>query len=417
MNIRHPIFELDAPPVDDLEAKDLIALENQHGANIYNPLDVILERGEGVWVYDTDGNRYLDCLSAYSALNQGHCHPRLVKAMEDQLHKITLTSRAFRNEQLPHFSKELTSLAGYDRVLPMNSGAEAVETALKLSRKWAYDIKGVRRDQAKIIVADGNFHGRTISIISFSSEKKYRAKFGPHTPGFINVAYGSIDAVAEAITPNTAAVMIEPIQGEAGIIIPPDGYLSALFDLCQRNDVLMIADEIQTGLGRTGKLFACQHENVRPDILILGKALSGGMYPVSAILADDDLLGLFQPGDHGSTFGGNPLGAAVARAALQVLVDENLAQNAAEMGQHLTDRLNQINSPHIKEVRGRGLLIGIELYPTAGGARRICEALKNEGILAKETHDNIIRLAPPLIIDRHTIDWAADRIEDVLQLP
>ena len=416
MNIQHPMFELDAP-VDDLEAKDLIALENQHGANIYEPLDVILERGEGVWVFDTEGNRYLDCLSAYSALNQGHCHPRLINAMEKQLHKITLTSRAFRNEQLPYFSKELTDLAGYDRVLPMNSGAEAVETALKVARKWAYDIKGIPRDQAEIIVADGNFHGRTISIISFSSEKKYRDKFGPHTPGFINVAYGSIEAVAAAITPNTAAVMIEPIQGEAGILIPPDGYLSELYDLCQRNDVLMIADEIQTGLGRTGKMFACQHENVHPDIMILGKALSGGMYPVSAVLADDEVLGLLQPGDHGSTFGGNPLGAAVARAALQVLVEEKLPQNAAEMGEYFTDRLSKINSPYIKEIRGRGLLIGIELHSAAGGARRFCEALKEEGILAKETHDNIIRLAPPLIIDRPTIDWAVDRIEAVLQLP
>ena len=416
MDIQHPMFELDAP-VDKMEAKDMIDLGNRHGANIYDPLDVILERGEGVWVFDTEGNRYLDCLSAYSALNQGHCHPRLISAMEEQLHKITLTSRAFRNEQLPYFAKELTELAGYDRVLPMNSGAEAVETALKLARKWAYDIKGVPRDQAEIIVADGNFHGRTISIISFSSESKYRDKFGPHTPGFINVAYGSIEAVAKAITPNTAAVMIEPIQGEAGIRIPPDGYLSALYDLCQRNDILMIADEIQTGLGRTGKMFACQHENVHPDIMILGKALSGGMYPVSAVLADDEVLGLLQPGDHGSTFGGNPLGAAVARAALQVLVEEKLPQNAAEMGEYFTDRLSKINSPYIKEIRGRGLLIGIELHSAAGGARRFCEALKEEGILAKETHDNIIRLAPPLIIDRPTIDWAVDRIEAVLQLP
>jgi ornithine--oxo-acid transaminase len=416
MDIQHPMIELNSP-VNDLEAQDLIALENQHGANIYLPLDVILERGEGVWVFDTEGNRYLDCLSAYSAINQGHCHPRLIQAMEEQLHKITLTSRAFRNEQLPLFSKELTDLAGYDRVLPMNSGAEAVETALKLARKWAYDIKGVPRDQAEIIIADGNFHGRTISIISFSSEKKYREKFGPHTPGFTNVAYGSVEAVAEAITPNTAAVMIEPIQGEAGIRIPPEGYLHELHDLCQKNDVLLIADEIQTGLGRTGNMFACQHENVHPDIMILGKALSGGMYPVSAVLADDEVLGLFQPGDHGSTFGGNPLGAAVARAALQVLVEENLPQNAAVMGQYFTERLNQINSPHIKEVRGRGLLIGIELRAAAGGARRFCEALKNEGILAKETHENIIRLAPPLIIERHTIDWAAERIEAVLQMP
>jgi ornithine--oxo-acid transaminase len=415
MDIQHPMFELDAP-VDNLEANGMIDLGNRHGAHIYIPLDVILVRGEGVWVFDTEGNRYLDCLSAYSALNQGHCHPRLISAMEEQLHKITLTSRAFRNEQLPYFAKELTELAGYDRVLPMNSGAEAVETALKLARKWAYDIKGVPRNQAEIIVADGNFHGRTISIISFSSEDKYRDKFGPHTPGFINIAYGSVEAVAEVITPNTAAVMIEPIQGEAGICIPPDGYLSDLYDLCQNNDILMIADEIQTGLGRTGKMFACEHENVHPDIMILGKALSGGMYPVSAVLADDEILGLFQPGDHGSTFGGNPLGAAVARAALKVIVEENLPQNAAELGQYFTDQLKKINSPHIKEIRGRGLLIGIELVPAADGARRFCEALKLEGILAKETHVNIIRLAPPLIIDRPTIDWALDRIEAVLQI-
>ncbi|HEY3345705.1 MAG TPA: ornithine--oxo-acid transaminase [Anaerolineaceae bacterium] len=394
--------------------KDYIELEERFGAHNYHPLDVVLTRGEGVWVYDVDGKRYLDCLSAYSALNQGHVHPRILAAMTEQAGRLSLTSRAFRNDQLPFFYKELSELTGYEMSLPMNSGAEAVETALKLARKWAYVVKKVPRYTAEIITAAGNFHGRTISTISFSTEPLYRDDFGPFTPGFVTVPYGDFDAVAKAITPNTAAVFVEPIQGEGGVIIPPAGYLRKLREITREENVLLIADEIQTGLGRTGKLFACQWEDVRPDVTIIGKALGGGFYPVSAVLADAALLDLFQPGEHGSTFGGNPLAAAVSRAALQVIVDEHLVENAAELGEYLTDQLAEINSPHVKEVRGRGLLIGVELKPEAGGARRFCEALLAEGVLAKETHEDVIRFAPPLIIDRPTIDWALKRIRKVL---
>lgn len=397
--------------------RELIELEEKYGAHNYHPLDVVINRAEGVWVWDVDGNRYLDCLSAYSALNQGHVHPRILRALTEQAQKITLTSRAFRNDQLPLFYKELSELSGYDMSLPMNSGAEAVETALKLARKWAYQVKGVPRYQAEIIVAEGNFHGRTISIISCSTEPLYKNDFGPFTPGFVTVPYGDAQALATAITPNTAAVLLEPIQGEGGVIIPPDGYLQEVARICHANQVLFIADEIQTGLGRTGKLFACDHENVRPDIVIIGKALSGGFYPVSAILADHSILSLYQPGEHGSTFGGNPLACAVAREALKVIVEENLIENARQMGEYFLKRLEEIPSPHIREVRGRGLLIGIELKKEAGGARRFCEALQKKGILAKETHQHIIRFAPPLIITRQEIDWAIPHIYDVLTMP
>ncbi len=403
--------------LDGLRTQDYIELEERYGAHNYHPLDVVIARGEGVWVYDVEGRRYLDCLSAYSALNQGHVHPKILQALIEQAQKVTLTSRAFRNDQLPLFYRELSEMSGYEMSLPMNSGAEAVETALKLARKWAYEVKGVPRYQAEILVARNNFHGRTISIISFSTEPLYRDAFGPFTPGFVVVPYGDAEAIESAITPNTAAVLLEPIQGEAGVIVPPEGYLRRVAEICRRHNVLFIADEIQTGLGRTGKLFACDHEGVRPDIMILGKALSGGFYPVSAILADRPILGLFRPGEHGSTFGGNPLAAAVARAALRVIREERLAERAAETGAYFMEQLSEIPSPHVREVRGKGLLIGVELKPQAGGARRFCEALQREGILAKETHDHVIRFAPPLIIDRETIDWALPRIRRVLQMP
>ena len=397
-----------------MKTQEYIQLEENYGAHNYHPLDVVITRGEGVWVYDVEGNRYLDCLSAYSALNQGHVHPRILQALIDQAQKVTLTSRAFRNDQLPLLYQELAALTGYEMALPMNSGAEAVETALKLARKWAYRVKGVPRHQAEIITFENNFHGRTISIISFSSEPLYKDDFGPFTPGFVSLPYGNLNAVKQAITPNTAAICVEPIQGEAGVIVPPEGFLRGLRRLADERNVLLIADEIQTGLGRTGKLFACDHEGVRPDMMVIGKALSGGFYPVSAVLADKKIMGLFQPGEHGSTFGGNPLGAAVARAALRVLRDEDLIANSARMGEYFLEQLAEIPSPYVKEVRGKGLLIGVELKPEAGGARRFCEALKDRGILAKETHQHVIRFAPPLIIDQETIDWALPKIREVL---
>ncbi len=399
-----------------MNTKDFIAMEEQYGAHNYHPLDVVIEKAEGVWVHDVEGKKYLDCLSAYSAVNQGHVHPAILKTLVEQAGKVTLTSRAFRNDQLPLLYKELSEMTGYEMSLPMNSGAEAVETAVKLARKWAYRVKGVPRHQAEIIVAAGNFHGRTVTIVSFSTEPLYRDDFGPFTPGFITVKYGDAEAIEKAITPNTAAVMLEPIQGEAGVIIPPAGYLKAVADICKKNNVLFIADEIQTGLARTGKLFACQHEDVHPDVTIIGKALAGGFYPISAVLADKPIMGLFQAGEHGSTFGGNPLAAAVARAALKVIREEKLAQRAAELGEYFVEQLSEIPSPHIKEVRGRGLLIGVELKPEAGGARRFCEQLKARGILAKETHDNVIRFAPPLVIEKDTIDWALPHIREVLNM-
>jgi ornithine--oxo-acid transaminase len=399
-----------------MKTQDYIAIEEQYGAHNYHPLDVVIEKGEGVWVYDIEGNRYLDCLSAYSALNQGHVHPKILAALIEQAKKVTLTSRAFRNTQLPLLYKELSEMTGYDMSLPMNSGAEAVETALKLIRKWAYTVKNIPYYQAEVIVANGNFHGRTISIISFTTDEFYKKEFGPFTPGFRKVPYGDIDAIRSSINSNTAAIMLEPIQGEGGVIIPPEGYLKNVESICHENNILFVADEIQTGLGRTGKLFACEYEDVKPDITIIGKALSGGFYPVSAVLADSNIMKLFQPGEHGSTFGGNPLGAAVARAALGVLRDENLIENAANLGSYFIAQLKKINSKHVREVRGRGLLIGVELFPQAKGARRFCEILKERGILAKETHDNIIRFAPPLIIDKQTIDWALPIIEDTLMI-
>lgn len=398
-----------------MNASELIRLEEQYGARNYHPLDVVIDRGEGVWVSDVEGNRYLDCLSAYSALNQGHVHPAILAALIEQASKVTLTSRAFRNDQLPLFYKELSEMTGYEMSLPMNSGAEAVETAVKLARKWAYQVKGVPKHQAEIIVAAGNFHGRTTTVISFSTEPSYREFFGPFTPGFTPVPYGDLEAMEQAITPNTAAILIEPIQGEGGVIIPPPGYLRGIRELCDREKVLFIDDEIQTGLGRTGKLFAADHEGVRPDIIVIGKALSGGFYPISAVLADKPVMELFVPGEHGSTFGGNPLAAAVGRAALKVIRDEKLIENSAIQGEYFIEQLSEIPSRHIKEVRGRGLLIGVELKPEAGGARPFCEALKQEGILAKETHTHVIRFAPPLIIDRETINWALPKIRSVLR--
>ena len=394
-----------------MQTLDYIALENEFGAHNYHPLDVIVERAAGAWVWDVDGKKYLDCLAAYSAVNQGHCHPRILSAFIEQAKRVTLTSRAFRNDQLPLFYKELHDLSGMDMALPMNSGAEAVETALKAARKWGHTVKGIPDGQAEIIACRNNFHGRTISIISFSTDEQYRTGFGPLTPGFRVIPYGDADALRRTITPRTCAFLVEPIQGEAGIVIPPAGFLEQAEQICREHNVLFIADEIQSGLGRTGKLFAFEHENVRPDAIIIGKALSGGFYPVSAVLARKDVLGVFNPGDHGSTFGGNPLACAVARAALRVLVDEKLVERSAEMGAYFLDQLRTIRSSAIKEVRGRGLWIGIELH---GLARPYCERLKTEGMLCKETHDHVIRLAPPLVITRDEIDWAISKLRKVL---
>jgi ornithine--oxo-acid transaminase len=396
-----------------MKTADYIALEQRYGAHNYHPLDLVITRGEGVWVYDVEGERYLDCLSAYSALNQGHVHPRILASLVDQAKRLTLTSRAFYNDQLPLLLKEISELTGYGMALLMNSGAEAVETAIKLARKWAYTVKGIPQDQAEILTFRGNFHGRTTTVISFSTEEAYKKDFGPFTPGFVTLPYGDYESVSRAITPRTAAVLIEPIQGEGGVNIPPEGYLRQVRQLCSDKNLLFIADEIQTGLGRTGRLFACDHEDVRPDVMIVGKALSGGFYPVSAVLADADLLGLFQPGQHGSTFGGNPLAAAVAREALKVIVEEGLIQNAAEVGEYFNERLEEIPSPYVREVRGRGLMIGVELKPEAGPARKLCEALLENNILTKETRETVLRFAPPLIIDKPTVDWAIERIQDV----
>jgi ornithine--oxo-acid transaminase len=403
-----------APATKPTTAEDFIALEDRYGARNYKPLDVVIDRAEGAWVWDVSGRKFLDCLAAYSAVNQGHCHPTIVQAMVEQAKKVALTSRAFRNSQLGSFYQELCELTGFAKVLPMNTGAEAVETAIKAARKWAYTIKGVEKDKAEILVFRDNFHGRTTAIVGFSSEPQYREGFGPFAPGFRLLPYGDAAAVAAAIGPNTAAILVEPIQGEAGILIPPDGYLRQLRQLATDNRVLLIADEIQSGLGRTGKMFACEHENVRPDLLILGKALSGGMYPVSAVLADEEVMGVFRPGDHGSTFGGNPLAAAIGRAALRVLVEEKLVERSATLGAKALERLQRMRSPHVKLVRGRGLWIGIELHPEAGGARRFCEALQREGVLCKETHDHVIRFAPPLVIREEDLDWSLGAVERVL---
>lgn len=399
-----------------MNAEEYIQLEERFGAHNYNPLNIVITRGEGVWVWDVEGKRYLDCLSAYSALNQGHCHPRIVQALTEQATRLTLTSRAFRSDQLGLLYKELSEFTGYEKVLPMNSGAEAVETAIKAARKWAYEVKGVPKDQAKMIVCEGNFHGRTTTIISFSTEPKYRKGFGPFTPGFISIPFGDSSTLREVLEKHgdtVAGFLVEPIQGENGINIPPDGYLKQAEALCRQHNVLFMADEIQTGLGRTGKLFACDYEGVKPDVTVVGKALSGGLYPVSAVLSQEEVLGLFQPGDHGSTFGGSPLACAVARTALKVLVEENLIVRSAVQGGYLLDNLCTLDSPYVREIRGRGLLVGIELKPEAGGARRFCEALAERGMLCKETHDHIIRIAPPLIIERTELDWAVEQLRAV----
>ncbi len=394
-----------------MNAQELIGLEEAYGAHNYHPLDVVVERAEGCWVYDVAGKRYLDCLASYSALNQGHCHPRILGALVEQARKVTLTSRAFRNAQLPLLYRDLHELTGMEMALLMNSGAEAVETAIKAARRWGYSKKGIADGKAEIIVCAGNFHGRTVTVISFSSEEQYRKGFGPLTPGFRIIPFGDAQALREAITPNTCAFLVEPIQGEAGIVIPPDGYLREAAAICRENRVLLMADEIQSGLGRTGKMFACEHEGVRPDVLIVGKALAGGYYPVSAVLASKEVLGVFGPGDHGSTFGGNPLGCAVARAALRVIKDEKLAERSAELGGYFLAKLRVLRSALIKEVRGRGLWIGVELHEAA---RKYCEALKDEGVLCKETHERTIRIAPPLVIQREEIDWAVEKMRSVV---
>ncbi|NUB24927.1 ornithine--oxo-acid transaminase [Azospirillum brasilense] len=395
-------------------AADLIGTEHRLGAHNYKPLDVVLARGEGVYVWDTEGNRYLDCLSAYSAVNQGHCHPKILEAMVSQASKLTLTSRAFRNDQLAPFYEELAALTGSHKILPMNSGAEAVESAIKTVRKWGYEVRGVPENQAEIIVCSDNFHGRTISIVSFSTDPDARGGFGPFTPGFRTVPFGDAAALEAALTPNTVAVLLEPIQGEAGVVIPPAGYLRRVRDLCTERNVVMILDEIQTGLGRTGKLLAEEHEGVEADVTLIGKALSGGFYPVSAVLSNSEVLGVLKPGQHGSTFGGNPLACAVARAAMRVLVEEGMIDNATAQGAYFLEQLGAIRSNVIREARGRGLMLAVELHPEAGGARRYCEALRARGVLAKDTHDHTIRIAPPLVITREQVDWALEQFDAVL---
>ena len=393
-------------------AEHFVQLEETYGAHNYDPLDVVLERGQGVWLWDIYGRRYLDCLAGYSAVSQGHCHPRIVKACVDQAQRLTLTSRAFRNDQLPFLCERLAALTGLPMALLMNSGVEAVETALKAARKWGYTRKGIPDGQAEVIVCANNFHGRTITIVGFSTTAQYRDGFGPFTPGFCTVPIGDADALEATITPNTCAFLVEPIQGEAGVIVPPPGYLADAARICRAHDVLFVADEIQSGLGRTGKLFACMHENVRPDVLIVGKALSGGFYPVSAVLASREVMGVFDPGDHGSTFGGNPLACAIARTALDVIVEENLPERAARLGPYFMSRLEAIRTREVRDLRGRGLWIAIELDRPA---RRICEALKDRGVLCKETHERVIRLSPPLVITGDEIDWAVERIDQGLR--
>jgi ornithine--oxo-acid transaminase len=394
---------------------NLIETEHRLGAHNYKPLDVVLSRGEGVHVWDVDGNRYLDCLSAYSAVNQGHCHPKILAAMVEQAQKLTLTSRAFRNDQLAHFYEEIAALTGSHKVLPMNSGAEAVETAVKAVRKWGYEVKGVPEGQAEIIVCANNFHGRTMGIVGFSTDPDARVGFGPFAPGFRHVPFGDIDAFRNAITENTVAFLIEPIQGEAGVLIPPAGYFTSVRELCTEHGITLILDEIQTGLGRTGKLLAEEHEGIEADVTLVGKALSGGFYPVSAVLSNSEVLGVLKPGQHGSTFGGNPLACAIARAALKVLVEEDMIGNSARMGERFQAGLKGIRSNIIKEVRGRGLMLAVELDPAAGGARKYCEALKERGILAKDTHGDTIRIAPPLVITGDQVDWALEQFEAVLR--
>ncbi len=397
-----------------MDTRDYIGLEDEYGAHNYKPLDVVLSHGKGVWVYDVDGKKYLDCLSAYSAINQGHCHPEIMKVMVEQAQKLTLTSRAFRNDQLAMFYKELCELTKSHKVLPMNSGAEAVETVIKAVRKWGYEVKGIPENQAEIIVCENNFHGRTITIVGFSTDEGSRRGFGPFTPGFKIIAFGDADALEAAITPNTVGFLVEPIQGEAGVIIPPNGYLKKTREICTRRNIVLILDEIQTGLGRTGKLLAEEWEGIESDLTLIGKALSGGFYPVSAVLSNKEVLGVLRPGEHGSTFGGNPLACAVARKALEVLVKENMIENARTQGDYFLAKLKEIKSPYIRTVRGRGLMIGMELEPGAGGARRFCEKLMQKGLLCKDTHEHTIRFAPPLVIKHEEVDWALERIDEVM---
>lgn len=414
------MLEATIDQVETMNAEEIIRIEKEHGANNYTVLgEAVLSRGEGVWLYDIDGERYLDCLSAYSAVSQGHCHPRLVNKMIEQAQHLTLCSRAFRNDQFAQFLLKMNEVTGFDKSLPMNSGAEAVETAIKLTRKWAYTVKGVPAGQAEIIVMDGNFHGRTTTIVSFSSEAQYRDPFGPGTPGFKSVPFGDVEALRTAVTPHTAGILLEPIQGEGGVLMPPEGFLQAVRQICDEHNILFLDDEIQVGLGRTGKMFAWEHENARPDIMILGKALSGGMYPVSAICADTAVMDVLEPGDHGSTYGGNPLGMAVAGEALDVLMDEKLAERAVELGEYLMERLHEIPTPYLKEIRGRGLLIGLEVNEKAdalGSAHFFCEELQKRGILCKDTHGTVIRFAPPLVITKAEIDWMIPIVTEVLNL-
>ncbi len=395
-------------------SKQIIDVTEQYGAHNYHPLEVVIAKAEGAWVWDCEGKKYLDFLSAYSAVNQGHCHPKIIQALKDQADKVTLTSRAFHNDQLGPFLEQLCELTGFDMALPMNTGAEAVETAIKAARKWGYTVKGVPADQAEIIVCANNFHGRTTTIVSFSTEEQYKRGFGPFAPGFKIVPYGDAKAFEDALGPNTVGFLVEPIQGEAGVVVPPDGYLGCTRDLCRDNSVLFMADEIQTGLGRTGKLLCCEHDGVKPDVLILGKAISGGVLPVSAVLGSKEVMGVFKPGDHGSTFGGCPIGCAVARAALEVLVDEGLVDRAAEQGAKFKARLEGLVGPKVELVRGRGLLLAAVLKQDAGQAREYCERLAERGLLCKETHGHIIRFAPPLVISEADLDWAFEQIAAVL---
>ena len=392
-------------------ARELIAAEERYGAHNYHPLDLVVERAQGVWLWDVDGNRYLDCISAYSAVNQGHCHPRIAAALAEQAQKVTLTSRAMRNARMPGFLEKLTRLSGYDMALPMNTGVEAVETAVKLARRWGYAVKGIPDGQAEIIVFSDNFHGRTLSAISASTTPEYRKDFGPYVPGFVHVPYGDADALERAIAPNTCAILIEPIQGEGGVNVPPDGYLKRAWALCREHDVLFVADEIQTGFGRTGDLFACDYDGIKPDIMVVGKALAGGFYPVSAALANEPLMTLFRPGDHGSTFGGNPLGCAVADAALDVIVEEKLPSRARYAGAKIMQGLRAIGSPLIEEVRGRGLLIGIQMKKPA---RLLSDALLARGVAAKDTRENVLRIAPPLVIDDEAIDFLLAQFREAI---
>ncbi len=395
-------------------SRQLIEISDKYGAHNYHPLPVVLAKGEGIWVWDVEGKKYLDFLSCYSAVNQGHCHPRLVKVMTEQASTLCLTSRAFHNDKLGPFLKQLCDLTGFEMALPMNSGAEAVETAIKAVRRWGYQVKGIPADQAEIIVCNDNFHGRTTTIVGFSTDEDYKVGFGPFTPGFKAVPYGDAEALEKAITPNTAAFLVEPIQGEAGVCVPPEGYMKKVREICTAKNVLLVADEIQVGFGRTGKMFCCDHDDIRPDMYILGKAMAGGFYPVSAVTSTKEVMGVFDPGSHGSTFGGNPLAAAVAGEALNILVEEDLTKRSAELGEWFMDQLRALESPKVKLVRGRGLLVGVVLTEEAGGARQYCEQLQELGMLCKETHWDVIRFAPPLTIEKADLEWALERIRQVL---